>query len=852
MGIFSRKAAPKLPREHNTQIYGDTFRTAEKLARHYGLNHDFAQYLAHASGEAYICAELNAKVCAAATLRLYKRAGAGSTPKRVRTGKRANGLTHKAMQQGRYGRKIANFTLGGAEMVEVENHPVLDLIRGPNWLYPGGELDELSWLMQWIGGNAYEHCTFEGRTPTIINPLYAQYVHIVADDEVGIRGYMYGRSGQSWHEYSPDEVIHYKLTPGLDSPLYGRGPLHAVLAQTDLLLDSLVFDIAMAKNGMRPDFWVSVPEMTSSDEIKELEKRMESKFRGVKNWGKGLFTKGETKLQPLQWHERDLMSMPKREEASKIIRRAYGHTESMADSSDSTYASAMIGYDSQFLGSTIEPALQRNALQKEKLLQWFGLDPDIYAFAYDPMVEKDEAKFGERLRLDVAAGLRTINEARVELGLEALDDENADVPLINGQPLGAQANPFAFLGAGPTRIATDETHPPGSADDTQTNPQAPALPAPKPSEAEADKPDLPEGTVPVEGVEQPNTIEETALNGAQIDKLVEVALRISAGELPKEAGRAIIIAAFPGIPPEKIAAIFVELVEGDAPPEQIADPDIAKCAKLYRPRARVRKSVLALESPQWRACEGCRQTKDDDIAADPLLREVMRRYAGSVNSLARDVLTDAQRQALDDALAGREPDLSSMRDQVAGEFRATMEDIVQAGVTNFLDNEGGLLGARDVPPEAFEIAPQRALEFLDRYTFELADDILGTTGDMAKEAVRAGLEQGLSNAEIAASMEGVPEYRAEAIARTETQRAVQSGKREGMIAVGVDKHRVITAPGVRKSHAEIAAQGAIPIDEPFVKAGETYGGETFSRDIYAPPFGVNCRCSVLPVYAEDE
>ena len=81
---------------------------------------------------------------------------------------------------------------------------------------------------------------------------------------------------------------------------------------------------------------------------------------------------------------------------------------------------------------------------------------------------------------------------------------------------------------------------------------------------------------------------------------------------------------------------------------------------------------------------------------------------------------------------------------------------------------------------------------------------------------------------------------------------MNTGAREGMIAVGVQKHKVLTAPGVRASHAAIAAQGAKPIDEPFVKAGDTFAGETFSKTIYVPPFGVQCRCGVVGIYEEGE
>jgi hypothetical protein len=407
--------------------------------------------------------------------------------------------------------------------------------------------------------------------------------------------------------------------------------------------------------------------------------------------------------------------------------------------------------DARFLGQVIEPALQQDAAQKVKLLQWFGLDPDDYALAYDPLVEKDEAIYEERLRTSWLNGVRTANEVRVELGLDEIDDENANKLMVNGQPLGAsaQADPFggllgSFGGSAPKpdqaeRATEDEPNPPGS---------------------------------------------------------------------------------------------------GDEEAEQL------------EPKAFDFKSILGThESPLWRDCGECgqRRTKDDDdIAAnDPVLRQALEKYRGRVFSLARDVVADMQDEALEAVGNGRTPDLKPIVDQAAPQFADAMGDIVRFGIVNYL--ESGEHG-QSVPDEAFEIVPERALRALDAYSFELAGELADTTVRQAEVAVRNGLGQGWSIDKVAEEMSGFPEYRAEAIARTETQRAVQTGKREGAIAVGVKEYRILTAPGVRKSHAAIAARGWTPIDEPIVKAGETIEGDTFSRDLYAPPLGINCRCGITFKY----
>jgi len=153
----------------------------------------------------------------------------------------------------------------------------------------------------------------------------------------------------------------------------------------------------------------------------------------------------------------------------------------------------------------------------------------------------------------------------------------------------------------------------------------------------------------------------------------------------------------------------------------------------------------------------------------------------------------------------------------------------------------------------FQITDQRAVDFLRDYTIGLADDIMGTTADIAKRAVSAGLEMGLTESEVVGVMveNGIAENRATMIARTETQRAVQNGKRQAMIQLDIEQVRWVNAPGASKAHQIIASRSPKPIDEPFVKAGETIADETYSRDIYVPPARPNCRCSILAVFEDD-
>ena len=67
-------------------------------------------------------------------------------------------------------------------------------------------------------------------------------------------------------------------------------------------------------------------------------------------------------------------------------------------------------------------------------------------------------------------------------------------------------------------------------------------------------------------------VQATALNGAQVQSLVEIALKVATGELPRESAAAIAGAAFPLIAPEVIAKIFSGIVAKPQPAAQGVAP----------------------------------------------------------------------------------------------------------------------------------------------------------------------------------------------------------------------------------------------------------------------------------------
>jgi len=65
-------------------------------------------------------------------------------------------------------------------------------------------------------------------------------------------------------------------------------------------------------------------------------------------------------------------------------------------------------------------------------------------------------------------------------------------------------------------------------------------------------------------------VQAAALNGAQVTALVEIALKVASGELPRESAKAIAGAAFPLVSPAQLAAIFDSIIKQEQPQQGAA------------------------------------------------------------------------------------------------------------------------------------------------------------------------------------------------------------------------------------------------------------------------------------------
>ncbi len=726
---------------------------SETVQRRYSKDARAAEMIRRAVGLAHICCMRNAELCADQTLRLYRIGGEGAGER----GRKVSRKSIRTLRSGTAGAKASSMADSSDNLTEITDAEVLDFIKRPNPLFPGKTLETMAFYFGAMAGEFFGIIT-EERGTRMMWPGYPQYTTVQLGERNLIEKYYFGRNETKPLALDPEFVFHIRNAPSRDNPMRGEGDLIGVLPEQDLLMRELYYALAFVEGGKRPDQLWSVDPATTEEQVKSLTLKIRKWWGDRRNVGHPYVAAGITP-HTLTWGKENIDSATQLDRYERMVRTAFGWTESMGNSTEATYAGAKVA-DGQY-GRYIRAKVNGYAAQlTEFVCPLFDLDPTVYFFAYDDPIAGQEKEEEDRYSNLALRGVLTVNEARVALGWEAVDDENADKLLINGRPLAQEpVDPFGGLMGG--RSPTNRPKPGEPAVPPKAEPEEPDDGE---DEAEAPKPDA-------KGVT----------------------------EIPTT---------FPGEP------------------------------------VNLTKAMLDLEADRWSdgPCPCC--AKADDLYPSDLLRRLMLQYAPQVQRVFEDILTDAQDDAVRAAIAGQVPDLSANQQQAVDELLTELSRVVSDGMAGAMEQAG-------VQP-SFDLVPERALEFLRGHTIEIADDIMGTTAEMARTAVQNGLEQGLSIREIQDQISGVPAYRAERIARTEVQFAAQGGKLAGYQEAGITQTKWVTAPGPSAAHAVISSRSPKAIGEPYVRAGETIEGESYKRDIYMPPARPQCRCDLQPVFDDDE
>lgn len=392
------------------------------------------------TGYVYAAVMMNARSIAAQPLRLYASVEARGT-KQFPTKSVSKSVQRYLKGDGSV-RPAKSAMLGsnmGGDVVEIFDHPILDLLNKVSPFYDGYNFNILRKTFLQVTGNEYLHPIMGPMGyPVEIWVMPSQYVKIKPTrDERLIEGYEYGQQPNNAF-FAPDEVLHNRV-PDPSDPLYGRGWVAAASDAAGLLQSMDGYEKHLFQNQARPDWGIFLKETLNETQWNRMIAYLDQNLRGNHNSGRPYIFEGGSDARPLQFSPRDLSFSEGENRKVEVIAAVSGVPVTLLKANDPNLASAQVGFAS-YMRDTIHPYLVADAeFLNQSLLPLFGGLADGLFLAYDNPVQEDQQLISGIMQSQVASGIRTINEARAELGLDPSDD--GDELRVNGIPLDVLGQP---------------------------------------------------------------------------------------------------------------------------------------------------------------------------------------------------------------------------------------------------------------------------------------------------------------------------------------------------------------------------------------------------------------------------
>ena len=355
-----------------------------------------------------VCNGKNASTCASIPLKLYyanpgkeiERTSYKTIPKRIQAGI-AKGL--------RIQKEV--------EIVEIDEHPYLDLMTNINPGMNGWDFRNL--CMSYLGliGNCYVRIEIDGTKPKALYPLVSEYVTVYASGSKDgvIQKYVYELPGEKKIGYKPEEILHLKnFAPG--NNILGRGELEQCVSVVELFNHAVAYEAYLSKNNARPDMAIAYKNVLNAKDLREITKDWLKKFAGVQNTGKPVITSGEFDVKNLGFNPRDMGYTALKRFCTDEIANCFGVNQAMLELNSANLASSLTAIQ-MYRIFTIYPKMSAYCQRlNEKILPMY--DKNLYVW-FDQEELEDPNKV-TNITAALAAGIITVNEARGMLGREPL------------------------------------------------------------------------------------------------------------------------------------------------------------------------------------------------------------------------------------------------------------------------------------------------------------------------------------------------------------------------------------------------------------------------------------------------
>lgn len=557
-----------------------------------------------------------------------------------------------------------------------------------------------------------------------------------------------------------------------------------------------VWNLAFFLNSCDPGGWVKVASLLTDEQFRQLKKHWNDQHRGSGKRGETAFLEGGAEFTPNPRSQKEMEFRGLREMARDETIAVIGATKAALNiTEDLSYANHE-GQERILAEQTLVPILTdfREVLQRD-IFDWRDggrLWPNFDRKAIAAL----NSDFG--VRVDSAVKLANLgwtpNQLNERLNLELPPAPNGDEPIVQtgGLDLG-------FDDAPPTNVSADANT--GESAD-------------------------------LSAVAAGGAVSDTALNGAQIQSLVDIVSQVAAGTLPASSAIWIITAAFPTIDEAEAAKMIAPAAALEA-----TTPDAAPADALAQQMSKSARAVVL--TPRKLAL-----WQRDSTIRRPAERRVQAAIAKWYRTVAQDTLA-AFGRATRKALTEEQSDLiKGLREKwdalIQDLMRDPLMDAMRLSATQAAKELGAIVDMSN--PKLLELHAERIAEMV-QVSERLQDAIRDKLIHLAVE----------ENASIDWQREQLKGFfegntgRALRVARTETGIVQEGARYETFADAGVEKKEWVSSNdfAVRDSHREADGE-IVDLDKPFTRGLSV--PMMHPMEIGAPASEVvNCRCSAMAV-----
>ncbi len=310
------------------------------------------------------------------------------------------------------------------DRIELNEHPVLELMTKPNARQSGPKLLECLYGHLLISGNAYLtkiEVAGELRELHVLDPTK---IKPILDEKGWPKAYEY-TIGLAKTTYELDEILHLALFNPSDD-VNGLSPLSSANMALDIHNSASSWNKALLDNSARPSgalvYASSAGENLTDDQFSRLKGELEEGYTGSTKAGRPMLLEGGLDWKAMGYSPRDMDFLQAKNGAAREIALAFGVPPMLLGiPGDNTYSNYQEA-NRAFWRQTVLPLANKTACDIGNWLEGSFSE----SFALIPNIELLDALATDReslwKRLGEASFL-TDNEKREALGYLPIDDE---------------------------------------------------------------------------------------------------------------------------------------------------------------------------------------------------------------------------------------------------------------------------------------------------------------------------------------------------------------------------------------------------------------------------------------------